>query len=982
MKKYIFITFLIFLSNFLSIAQTFSSGDINIPIPDNQPYPGGIRDTINVSGIGNLDDNNFALKSVCIYIQHTFNEDLQIYLKNPLGTEIELSTNNGGSGNGYGTSIGSMCFDMYEDYVIAFNSASSLINGNWLPEGNLLDFNNQNADGYWQICIADDAGSDIGNLLGWSITFGTPPPPSCFDRIMNQDELGIDCGGSCSDCIAGMSCGNPELINSIPYNYSGTTCGYKKNYYSSDICEGDLLHGEDFVFEYIPSSDERLIITLSSNDNTNSVLFITKGCLDTGNCVSVINSESNPFEKQVTLEAEEIYFFTVSTWSTTPPDCIDNFTLDIIYFDDSGTSCNNPRIISLPYSLHGTTCGYINDYPKEGLCNVNKLYGEDFILEYTPQVDENIFVNIPYGVYVFLSKGCIDNNSCYWKFTNTSSAESWIHIYKDTTYYFTITNYSNCVEDFYLEIGNLTCFDGIQNYNETGIDCGGICPDCSIGSNCYSAKPICSSSTRNLQLQTNNGNAIEDYQYDFGCLCSAPNPAWYIIQIAESGDLNLHISSAVGDLNFVAWGPFSTPTCDALELTGDSSDCSTIPYNIPHGKIVDCSYSTQNEEDIYIPNGQTGEYYLLLITNPSNVKGVVSLEQTFGTGSTNCNIVKNCDIQEITRQLSGCVTEDDKYSINGKIYLSNSTIGKTLKICDLNSGICQIINSPLISPVEYNLSNLSANGYIHRLTATLSDWALCSKEEYYVAPKKISINNYSVNPSCSYVNSGSIKLSIQGGTPPYSYLWSSGDTSNVINNLSIGDYSVSVFDIYNCTTSSSFNIYSEDIYAKTYSTIASTPFVNDAFAKIISITGGNPPYSILWDNFCDSTINTNLFTGYHSYEIIDSLGCIYRDTIFINFDEENTKNLLGDYLYDFFLYPNPVNDYLYLKFISNYKHFQDIYCFIYNSEGKLVYEDFFEKDKILFIKEINISKFEKGPYLLIIYNNYDDIFISRKFIIE
>ena len=54
---------------------------------------------------------------------------------------------------------------------------------------------------------------------------------------------------------------------------------------------------------------------------------------------------------------------------------------------------------------------------------------------------------------------------------------------------------------------------------------------------------------------------------------------------------------------------------------------------------MDCSYSPNPTEDCYIPNGQTGEYYILLITNYSQQPCEITFSQTSGSGSTDCTIL-------------------------------------------------------------------------------------------------------------------------------------------------------------------------------------------------------------------------------------------------------------------------------------------------------------------------------------------------------
>ena len=142
---------------------------------------------------------------------------------------------------------------------------------------------------------------------------------------------------------------------------------------------------------------------------------------------------------------------------------------------------------------------------------------------------------------------------------------------------------------------------------------------------CEESAPFCTSNIYSFPAGVNTGTAQQGPAY--GCLGSQPNPAWYHMKIAVAGNINIHMFSTPSrDIDFICWGPFADPydPC-ASGLTGNME--------------VDCSYSTSWTEDCYIPNGQVGEYYILLITNYSNQACDITFEKTSGTGETDCTIV-------------------------------------------------------------------------------------------------------------------------------------------------------------------------------------------------------------------------------------------------------------------------------------------------------------------------------------------------------
>jgi subtilisin-like proprotein convertase family protein len=121
-------------------------------------------------------DESFTISDVNINIdvQHLVNEDLDIFLVSPSGTEVELSTDNGGTPQ----------FFLYEGIIyivgffnysnVTFDDASNntlptdndIITGDYQPEGELGDFNEENSAGEWTLKIIDDT-DGFGGIINY-----------------------------------------------------------------------------------------------------------------------------------------------------------------------------------------------------------------------------------------------------------------------------------------------------------------------------------------------------------------------------------------------------------------------------------------------------------------------------------------------------------------------------------------------------------------------------------------------------------------------------------------------------------------------------------------------------------------------------------------------------------------------------------------------------------------------------------------------
>lgn len=159
-------------------------------------------------------------------------------------------------------------------------------------------------------------------------------------------------------------------------------------------------------------------------------------------------------------------------------------------------------------------------------------------------------------------------------------------------------------------------------------------------------------------------NSVGQNGENFNTSCiGAPfqGPTWFFIRIQNSGSLTLQISqtnlSGNGtDVDFVLWGPFNNLT----------NICSQLNTNTE----VDCSWSNASIENINIPNGVTGQLYVMLIDNYSNVPGNISVTQLpGGTGST------NCDFLSLTK-----ITNTDGSDINQTDYCKPATKDLTATI--------------------------------------------------------------------------------------------------------------------------------------------------------------------------------------------------------------------------------------------------------------------------------------------------------------
>jgi len=134
----------------------------------NHPPANPYRSTIAVNSVspGVLSNPAMQLLSVCINIETDWCSDLNISLRSPLGTVIDLSSGNGGNGDNYTNT----CFTPSAPTSITTGTAP--FTGSFRPEGNWNLLAGTQINGNWQLVVTDAFGiNQIGRLNSWTITF-------------------------------------------------------------------------------------------------------------------------------------------------------------------------------------------------------------------------------------------------------------------------------------------------------------------------------------------------------------------------------------------------------------------------------------------------------------------------------------------------------------------------------------------------------------------------------------------------------------------------------------------------------------------------------------------------------------------------------------------------------------------------------------------------------------------------------------------
>ncbi|MCH7401941.1 gliding motility-associated C-terminal domain-containing protein [Belliella kenyensis] len=172
------------------------------------------------------------------------------------------------------------------------------------------------------------------------------------------------------------------------------------------------------------------------------------------------------------------------------------------------------------------------------------------------------------------------------------------------------------------------------------------------------------------------------------------------------------------------------------------------------------------------------------------------------------------------------------------------------------------------------ISALTAGSY----TVFVNDGNSCvSSETFIISQPTEHLTIQAIFPTeiCTPDDTIDVTLNVQGGTAPYTYLWSNGSTNTSLINVSTGNYEVTVTDSNGCSEVLEFEIpvprSTLQISFEGNTTICSSGGHTMLSA---SISGGAAPYTYLWSTGARGPIASNLTSGTYSLTVTDSNGCI------------------------------------------------------------------------------------------------------------
>lgn len=307
-----------------------------------------------------------------------------------------------------------------------------------------------------------------------------------------------------------------------------------------------------------------------------------------------------------------------------------------------------------------------------------------------------------------------------------------------------------------------------------------------------------------------------------------------------------------------------------------------LTLNIPVPSMLNCFGDTNGTANVVATLGTPPYTYL------------------WGNGQTGANVTGlNAGVHSVTVTDANNCDEVISVTINQPAEIAFNNVVVTNALCNGSAnGAIALVAGGGTPPYSYLWSNGQTSVSINNLTAgsytlTITDANNCAKTQTIsvTEPNPLLASNNTVNLLCNGDGNGSITLTPQGGTPPYNYLWSNGQTSITATGLSGGTYQVTVTDSHNCTFVL-VNIAVNEPAAITATNLQVPILCNgDANGSIVlTPAGGTPPFNYLWSNGQTGNTATGLSGGTYVVTITDANNCV--KTLSIPFAEPSVLNAL------------------------------------------------------------------------------------------
>lgn len=910
--------------------QSFPNADFGNTLYPNMAQAFSSVISVNSNNPVNLTDLN-QIRSVCLNIETDFVSDINLFLRAPNGSLLELSTNNGAGGNNYTNT----CFT--PNAATPITAAVPPFDGEFQPEGNWNVLLGTPINGDWELVAYDDFGIQVGTFQNWTITF---IHTNFFTYNWTPDDGNL----SCTNCPDPVITANMDAVYEVTVTdqYGCEEMGQVEITFVSELptltpnCNSILGIGE-MVFNWNPTSPSgqyEYTVAINGGPSGGTMIvsdtFITVTGLSNLDEVTLnvrplitdpllLGCVTNDFvELTCTYEA---CIFTSSVEMVADISCFGETdgtaTFNFVNNDGELTYLLDGNPISIPADniLTGLSGGDYQLIVEDATTCTDTL---DFtIMEptaVTAMVDSSSVLcnGDASGQIVIVGAGGTGNLN-YSLESGPSQASGTFGGLTANDYSISVSDENGCTFDSLITIDEptavslmttvdpLLCFDS----NDGAID---LMVQGGVGPYTFDWNDL----TGVNDLEDRTGLMPGDYTVTItdanGCetvreeTVSAPDEIVLALTQVDSvscfgggdGEIQIVPTGGTGTLDFLWDDPNAQVLASAVFLTAGTYTLSATDDN-------GCMQTTTHQ--VFEPDELQINFNRVDVACRGAATGTATALATGGNGGYSYSWDTGDMGPNISDQTAGVYTvtiTDSKGCMDiDSIQLTQPATGIDLSDIQQDEQGCfeQSLNIATVVPVggDGNYSYLWSNGEVTATAnnlpsgtafVTVTDEAGCSLEQSIVLTdlEEITFNLFTMLPTCNGLANGGMGINqLTGGAgstdTDYSFDWSSGSNNIFANNLLGGiTYSVTVRDAQGCFSTQELLLPDPaPIVFQTNVEDVSCFGFSDGTVSVANIIGPNPgDYDINWSanagGSTDATVN-GLPAGSYSVQIEDVNGC-------------------------------------------------------------------------------------------------------------
>lgn len=343
------------------------------------------------------------------------------------------------------------------------------------------------------------------------------------------------------------------------------------------------------------------------------------------------------------------------------------------------------------------------------------------------------------------------------------------------------------------------------------------------------------------------------------------------ILLVSGGGVNLNYmtkSTSAFELDGVYGDPYGIGSVNSLDF---NPNVMIMPFPLNYAD----NFNSTQQVDTTLLDTVTGLFDSLRVVSRTTISSTIDAFGTLNLPNTTADVLRKYDVE---------VRED---TIFGLIF-----------------GTWQNVQQAVSTRYFYRF--VAKNKDYYMLQAEADSLGNVVQAEFQLGASLIAGVSNQSGVSCNGLSDGMIELLSLGGTSPYTFAWSDGQTGNIASGLAAGPISVVVTDAVNATFTLNLNVNEPDAFDLSNTQVGADYGFSDGFVQL-DVQGGTPSFSYSWSNGETTKNIADLDFGTYTVTIVDANGCSKTESFNVD-DITSVKSLSETSLIS--VYPNPASEYV------------------------------------------------------------------------